>query len=64
MRASFEVFLGSTNSLGGFEVLGGSAFVVDGGGSGVDSLGVDFAGLERVRAIMKYVDTNWYDIFP
>ncbi len=62
MRASFEVFLGRMKSFGGFEVLAGSGFTVDGGGSGVDSLGIDFAGLERVRAIVKYVDTNYYDI--
>lgn len=53
MRASFEVFLGSTNNLGGFDVLSGSAFAVDVEGSGVVSFAFDLgAGFDRVRAIV------------
>lgn len=49
IRASLDVPLGRTKSLGGFDVDGGSGFVVDGVGSGVDSFG---AGLERVALAM------------
>jgi hypothetical protein len=52
MRASLDVSFGSTKSLGGFEVLAGSDFAVEVVGSGVDSLGVAFAGFDRVRAIV------------
>jgi hypothetical protein len=53
MRASFEVFFGSTNSLGGFDVLVGSGLTVETIGSGVGSFGFGF---DRVaRAIMKYI---------
>jgi hypothetical protein len=51
MRASFDVSLGSTKSLGGFDVLAGSGLAVAVVGSGVDSLAAAFAGFERVRAI-------------
>ena len=52
MRASFDVSLGSTKSLGGFDVLAGSGLAVDVVGSGVDSLAAAFVGFERVRAIV------------
>jgi len=52
MRASLDASFGSTKSFGGFGALGGSDFAVDIAGSGVDSLGVAFAGFERVRAIV------------
>lgn len=58
MRASFEVFFGRTNSLGGLVVLAGSGLVVEGTGSGVDSLGVAFAGFDRVRAIVVFISTE------
>ena len=51
IRASLDVSFGSTNSLGGFDVLAGSGLVVDAVGSGVEALGTVLAGFERVRAI-------------
>lgn len=51
MRASFEVSLGSTKSLGGLDVLAGSGLAVEVDGSGVEALGAAFVGFERVRAI-------------
>lgn len=55
MRAFWVAFLGRTNSLGGFEALAGSDFCVHSEGSGVVSVGVAFAGFERVRAIVATV---------
>lgn len=55
MRAFEDTFLGRTNSLGGFDVLAGSAFCVDVVGSGVVSVGVALAGFERVRAMAATV---------
>ena len=55
MRASFDVFFGSTKSLGGLEVLVGRGLIVEGVGSGVDSFGVAFVGFERVLAIVVYM---------
>lgn len=54
IRASLEVSLGRTKSLGGLDVLAGSGLMVDGVGSGVGSLAFE-AGFERVRAMVVSV---------
>ena len=57
IRASLDVPLGRMKSFGGFDVDGGSGFVVDGDGSGMDSFG---AGLERVALAILSIMVGIY----
>jgi hypothetical protein len=47
IRASSEVFFGSTNSFGGFDVQAGSGLTVETGVSGVDSFAFGFDRVAR-----------------